>query len=211
MRIEKIPGSFKRFGRQLIVGIIIVSLGAVSVNAQPRWVPPGKVVRKLPANHRVVHVGRARYHYHGGSFYVHKPTGYHPVRAPLGAVVASLPLAAHAILLGGISYWVFNEIYYRRVPEGYVVVERPAEAEVAAPAETPQPENATHEVVVQAERLNVRSGPGLEFPVSGLVTRHAVLSVRGTAPGWLYVETDDGRFGWVMGKFTAARQVKAEG
>lgn len=209
MKIIITPNTFKKFSRQLIVATIVVVLGTASVNAQHRRVQSNKAVRSLPANHRTVHVGKTRYEYHGGIFYVHKPTGYHPVRAPIGARVVSLPLAAHTILLGGITYWIFNEAYYRKAPEGYVVVQRPVET--VAPSETLDQRTNCDEVVVLADRLNVRSGPGQDFPVSGLVKRRTVLTVRGNAPGWLYVEMRDGSFGWVMRKFTTPRTSPAQG
>jgi uncharacterized protein YgiM (DUF1202 family) len=59
------------------------------------------------------------------------------------------------------------------------------------------------QVAVTAEQLDVRSGPGLNHPLVTHVAKGAVLVIRGSAPGWLYVQLPNGTFGWVMSKFTA--------
>jgi hypothetical protein len=169
--------------------------------------------KKMPPGHRTVRVGTSRYYVHGGAFYVRKPDGFIAVRAPLGAVVVGLPIGAMALLIGGFTYYVYNDVYYRRVPEGYVVVEQPTEVVVAKEASpvVPSHQNAGETVAVTATLLNVRSGPGLDFPVVRQVRRHDSLVVHGYAPDWLYVKMPDGCFGWVMLKFTSAHASDAAG
>ena len=60
-------------------------------------------------------------------------------------------------------------------------------------------ENPTLSVVVEA--LNVRSGPGVNYPVIGVLARGDQVAVTGRhAPsGWWQVQLDDGRTGWVSG------------
>jgi uncharacterized protein YgiM (DUF1202 family) len=56
---------------------------------------------------------------------------------------------------------------------------------------------------VTASVLNVRSGPGLNYPVIEQVYQGAVMRLHGNAPGWLYALLPNGQFGWVSASFTA--------
>jgi len=62
---------------------------------------------------------------------------------------------------------------------------------------------ATGSVIVTAQMLNVRSGPGLENPAISQIPNGTVLSIEGNAPGWYYVRTSDSLYGWVMTQYTA--------
>lgn len=70
---------------------------------------------------------------------------------------------------------------------------------------------ATGSVMVTAQMLNVRSGPGLENPAVRQVPSGTVLSVEGNAPGWYYVKTADNFYGWVMVQYTAPLGYSAAG
>jgi N-acetylmuramoyl-L-alanine amidase len=61
-------------------------------------------------------------------------------------------------------------------------------------------------VVVNANPLNVRSGPGLNFsPIATLALNQAViLEGRDAAGGWLQVRLPDNRLGWVSSAFISA-------
>ncbi|KJR98470.1 MAG: hypothetical protein VR65_20880 [Desulfobulbaceae bacterium BRH_c16a] len=50
--------------------------------------------------------------------------------------------------------------------------------------------------------LNIRSGPGFEEEVIGQAILGEILGVIGAAPGWLYVKTEEGRYGWVKTEYT---------
>lgn len=113
-----------------------------------------------------------------------------------GAVVASLPFGFMTVMLGGMTYYCHNNIYYQRVPAGYVVVEPPPTVVVRA-----QPLRET--VVVTTWMLNVRSGPGMNFSVIHQAANGEQLPVHGRSPGWIYVQTASGEFGWVMTQFTS--------
>ena len=195
--------------------LVFISLTPTIYAAPPNAVhhAPGKVISRLPADHRVVHVGKSRYYLHGDHFYVKKPSGFVPVRAPLGAVVVSIPIGARAVLFGGITFYVSDDVYYRKVPEGYLVVVRPAHKDDLQEASSVEPSyRVTGKMaIVQAHTLNVRSGPGLNFPVVRQVRRHQALTIHGYAPEWLYVEMADGTFGWVMLKHTSAYDHAAAG
>jgi uncharacterized protein YgiM (DUF1202 family) len=155
----------------------------------------GAVIVDLPAGHRTVYVGRTRYFYRSGVFYRPGHSGYMVVRAPIGAVIAAPPAGCRTVVFGGTTYYDYNGDYYQNTPAGYVVVAAP-------PGVPPAPATTGGQVSVTAHRLNVRSGPGMGHPVIEQVRQGIVLTVQGTAPGWLYVRTPSGKLGWVSGQYT---------
>jgi uncharacterized protein YgiM (DUF1202 family) len=60
----------------------------------------------------------------------------------------------------------------------------------------------TGSVMVTAQMLNVRSGPGLGNPSVRQIPNGTVLSIHGNAPGSYYVKTSDNFYGWVMSQYT---------
>ncbi|GMR05087.1 MAG: hypothetical protein BMS9Abin23_1020 [Thermodesulfobacteriota bacterium] len=165
---------------------------------------PGQFARRLPKRrHRVV-VRDREYFYRRGLFYYRRPRGFVVVGPPIGTIVASLGVRYKRIWVGGALYYYYSSIFYRRVPRGFVVVEPPATATVllAPPAIVEPAEPATGSVLVTSARLNVRTGPDLYNPVIYQVLEDEVLIIRGKAPGWLYVELPNGKYGWVMEQYT---------
>jgi hypothetical protein len=155
---------------------------------------PGTVVREVPRGSRSVVVGTTRYYVHDHRFYASRPGGYVLVRPPLGAVVATLPAGSISITIGGVFYSRFDDVYYRPAPRGYVVVAPPVSAPFAV---------HTHgSVIVWTPTLNVRTGPGMHFPVSCQVVQGQMLIVSAHASGWHYVQLPTGAFGWVMSDYT---------
>lgn len=204
-----------------LTGILVaMTATADSAFAQPRRAAEGrhpaqrhdKLVISLPKNHRAVSVGKARYFYHHGTFYRKAPSGYTVVSAPLGAVVTGLPAGFKVTVVGGTTYISYGGVYYRKGPAGYRVVSTPPALRVQAPpygyVQLPVPDNR---IVVTAERLNVRSGPGLNRAVIGQVFRGNRLAVQGSAAGWWYVQLPGGESGWVMTAFTTALPQPAKG
>jgi hypothetical protein len=57
-------------------------------------------------------------------------------------------------------------------------------------------------VMVTANLLNIRSGPGLNQTPIRQISRGTVLTVIGASSGWYMVQTSDGSTGWVMVQFT---------
>jgi N-acetylmuramoyl-L-alanine amidase len=55
---------------------------------------------------------------------------------------------------------------------------------------------------VNVDSLNVRSGPGVDYPVTTQVRMGDALTVQGTSDDWYYVSLPDGSNGWVLSKFT---------
>lgn len=66
-------------------------------------------------------------------------------------------------------------------------------------------------VIVTAQMLNVRSGPGLGNPAIRQIPNGTVLSIQGNSPGWYYVKTADNLYGWVMTQYTAPLGYSAAG
>lgn len=62
---------------------------------------------------------------------------------------------------------------------------------------------AAGRITVTTNVLNVRSGPGLNYPVIDRTYLGTVLGMHGTAPGWVYVLLPSGQFGWISISFTA--------
>jgi N-acetylmuramoyl-L-alanine amidase len=55
--------------------------------------------------------------------------------------------------------------------------------------------------VTAPDALNLRSGPGTQYPVKAWLRSGDVLGIRSVAGAWLNVETGDGRTGWVHGSY----------
>ena len=87
-----------------------------------------------------------------------------------------------------------------------VVVSAPSRVVVKEYAYVPPPPPVSVDtVVVTAQELNVRSGPGYNHAVAGYVVQGETLQVVGRAPGWLYVRTASGLNGWVVADYTASQ------
>jgi len=70
----------------------------------------------------------------------------------------------------------------------------------AAPAPTGE------RVVVTANSLNVRSGPGTSNPAQFSLVSGAIVNVLSRSNGWVQVQDDQGRTGWISEQFTATVQ-----
>ena len=164
-----------------------------------------RTVRRLPAGSRTVWVGKSRYYHNHGVFYRRGPSGFLVVNAPIRAIVLSIPIGSRSVLVGGFTYYLYGRTYYRRVPSGYMVVAPPPETVVVremAPV-VPSKESMEGKVSVTVPLLNVRSGPGMDFPVTCQVHENEMLTIQGYAPDWLYVNIPGGAFGWVMLRYTS--------
>jgi uncharacterized protein YgiM (DUF1202 family) len=136
----------------------------------------------------------ARSNYHGGH-------GYHHGYSNEGLWVA----LGVGLLTGGLISCMVNSpashtVVYSQ-PEPMVVPVPPREEEYAYAPQSRFP--AVEKVMVTAQELNVRSGPGFNHAIEGYVVQGEALDVHGSAPGWFYVRTASGLYGWVMVNFTA--------
>ena len=54
--------------------------------------------------------------------------------------------------------------------------------------------------VVKSNTANIRSGPSTRYPIVGQAERGDVLRTRGKKSGWVKVQPQSGKSGWVSGK-----------
>ncbi|MCB2190907.1 MAG: SH3 domain-containing protein [Deltaproteobacteria bacterium] len=160
-----------------------------------------------PPGHRRVVVRGAPYYFWGGRYYRPWRGGYMSVFPPVGLVISVLPPGFRVMVFGGINYYLYNGIYYRPAPGGYVVVSPPAavpaQTVVSAPTGVVAPaQGSSGTATVIAQALNVRSGPGLAYPVLQVVNLGADLSILGRTGSWLFVRSPNGDSGWVSQEFT---------
>jgi len=104
-------------------------------------------------------------------------------------------------------------VYYQQAVGGYRVVEAPREVVVVTSpvVERTLPAALPGKVQVSAAALNIRTGPGLHYSVIDEVQRGDILRVLDSAPGWLNVQMESGRSGWVMDSFTVPMTGPANG
>jgi hypothetical protein len=170
----------------------------------PRIIRKDHVVSRLPTGYRRVWHDRTPYYFYSGIFYRPYSTGFIAVSAPIGAIVVSLHIGYQRVWLDDSWYYVYGSAFYRRVPSGYMVVEAPPAViiEDSVPDLVPPAEPASGNVSVTTAVLNVRSGPGLRYPLIYQIHEGYILEVHGKSTGWLYVQLPNGEFGWVMNTYT---------
>jgi len=184
--------------------------------------PPGipqpfhfRPFQQLPSGHRSVWVGHNQYFYHHGDgvFYRRGLSGFISVRAPFGAIVFNIPIGSRAIVSRERTYYVYDDVYYRRAGTQYVVVEPPREIVIVKEVSpvVPAEPNVGEKSLVTVPLLNIRSGPGMNFPVVREAGQGTLLTIHGYAPDWLYVQLASGEFGWAMVKFTTPLAPPANG
>ncbi|MGE3230007.1 MAG: SH3 domain-containing protein [Hyphomicrobium sp.] len=92
--------------------------------------------------------------------------------------------------------------------------EEPASASAAAAAPAPAPEARSASglplpryVSLKADRVNLRAGPGTEYPTSWVYRRAGLpLEVTKEFEGWREVRDADGASGWVLQSFLSGRR-----
>lgn len=163
-----------------------------------------QVVPRLPKGHQEYVYQNKRYYGHGGVYYQPSSHGYVVSRPPRGMFIrGSLPLGFASLVVAGLTYYTLAGTFYRPAPNGYVVVDPPPGVVVnSPPAQFVAPSEPQGTAVVTSPLLNVRTGPGRNYPVTSTVQQGFVLTVYGQSPGWLYVQAPDGQFGWVAQRFT---------
>lgn len=107
-------------------------------------------------------------------------------------------------VIGAIAYSSYTPqtvVYTRPAPvfvyREPVVVYQPYRSPFAG-----QPETVLRKVETTPRLLNVRSRPGLDGIITDRVQQGEQLDVIGAAPGWLYIKTLSGQYGWVMTQYT---------
>lgn len=167
--------------------------------------PAPGIISRLPNGYGKANYRGRPYYFHRGRFYRPHGRGYVVVPPPRRLIVPWLPIGCATLLLAGITYYTYLGVYYQRVPTGYMVV--------APPVGTPPPvvSPAYSSLTVVSAALNVRQGPGANYPVLSVVTLGDTLKVLATAPGWLYVQTATGQTGWVDQRYTSPLEPLADG
>jgi uncharacterized protein YgiM (DUF1202 family) len=209
-RINMLRSPKSRLGCVTILGILFFAGTSVVSTEEAsafRYSTPRHhhgVVAHLPRGYHSFRIGNREYYHHQGLFYRRSPRGFIVIGAPIGAVIATLPLGFSTVIVAGTTFYYYDGVYYRHVPAGYMVVDPPPETIVVQepPSVTPVSPEAGDRVTVSVQRLNVRSGPGMEFSVIQIVNEGDTLEVRGNAPGWLYVKFQSDKFGWVQEAYT---------
>jgi uncharacterized protein YgiM (DUF1202 family) len=115
--------------------------------------------------------------------------------------------------LGVLTGTIVSGFHYESPPPKRVVYYEPSPVVISRPPVVVQPKEygtaliaEFGQVVVTAAELNVRSGPGLDRAVLGRVRKGDVLAVIDSIPSWFYVRAADGRYGWVMDRYTKPAQ-----
>jgi hypothetical protein len=164
---------------------------------------PGRpvVVKRLPHGHFEVHKGRDKYYYHHGHYFRRSNFGFITIMPPVGLVVPILPPGYTTVVVAGSPYYYYEGIYYSQASNGFVVVTPPPAAVLPPPR--PAPVSPYGAISVTAASLNVRSGPGRQYNVITVIQQGDIYPVQANAPGWIYIQLPDGRFGWVEQIYTA--------
>ena len=171
----------------------------------------GGVVVSMPRGHaRVAHRGND-YYYYNGYFHRRHPAGYIVVAPPVGAVVVSIPVGFRTFVAAGITYFILNDIWYRSVASGYEVVAPPPEATVYAAPSDDRGILPGDKVRVAVDMLNVRTGPGREYPVVVVIYNNSILEIESGVPDWLFIRLPDGKTGWIMEQYVTLDEPGASG
>lgn len=116
----------------------------------------------------------------------------------------ALPVGAAAVVIAGATYYTYHGVYYRPADGGYVVVPAPVAVVPAPPAPVvvTAPNPALGLVVVTSPSLNLRTGPGYNYPVVLTVGHGSTLELISSSGRWLSVRAPGGALGWVDGRYT---------
>lgn len=138
---------------------------------------------------------------------------HHRDRFPRGSVFWSVPFGAEVFLFGGLTYFWWDDIWYRPLDDRYVVVDSPYDEEVVdqSPVITPSTVGEGEQMVVTEELLNVRSGPGLDYPQVYVLHSGDVITVHGYDSDWLYITNSNDENGWIMKQYASPLSSPASG
>ena len=113
--------------------------------------------------------------------------------------------------MGVLTGAIVSSFYYAAPPPA--VYYPPSAGVVSPPPAAVPPQRfgtaqapAYGQVVVTAAALNIRSGPGLDHAIAGSVRKGDILSVIDSVPDWFYIREPNGRYGWVMDRYTRPTQ-----
>jgi hypothetical protein len=132
---------------------------------------------------------------------------------PRGSVFWSVPFGAEVFLFGGLTYFWWNDIWYCGIGSEYVVVDSPYDTDVVdqAPVVASSPAGDGQQMVITEELLNVRSGPGSDYPVVYVLHSGDVVTVHGYDSVWLYITNSNDENGWIMNQYASPVAKSASG
>ena len=164
--------------------------------------PHGHYYPSLPAGFLSLSLAGGLFYYHMGTYYRPSDGGYVVVRAPLGARIRVLPENCSPFYVDGRRYFVCDDVYYRPDGDDYVVIERPSRPDFRV--------EVGDEVRINADFLNMRSGPGQQHRVVGQLYRGDVVEVGAIEGDWYYVSLSDKLYGWVKSEYTTLYRASDE-
>jgi hypothetical protein len=84
----------------------------------------------------------------------------------------------------------------------------PRQAPPPPPVAAPQPPPQRETLYVKVGRLNLRAGPGMDFPKLGLLERNEEVEKMGEAENWYQIRVKrDGTLGWVTSEYLSKTPV----
>ncbi len=105
------------------------------------------------------------------------------------------------VILGAVLTMVLFSCQPRMAP-------LPRQAPPPPPVAAPQPPPQRETFYVKVGRLNLRAGPGMDFPKLGLLERNEEVEKLGEAENWYQVRVKrDGTLGWVSSEFLSKTPV----
>ncbi len=164
--------------------------------------PHGHYYPSLPTGFLSLSLPGGLFYYHMGTYYRPSDGGYVAVPAPLGARIRVLPENCSPFYVDGRRYFVCDEVYYRPDGDDYVVIERPSRPDFRV--------EVGDEVRINADFLNMRSGPGQSHRVVGQLYRGDVVEVGAIEGDWYYVGLSDKIYGWVKREYTTLYRASDE-
>lgn len=85
------------------------------------------------------------------------------------------------------------------VKELYLMTKNGSEAEKAADS------NTVKTIAVNADNVNLRSGPGTKFAIVGKAAKGQQFVTTKQSGGWYYINIGQGKFGWIIAQFATVK------
>ena len=154
----------------------------------------GSIHRSLPKNHLRIFLGGVPLFYSAGVYFQSSRQGYVVVQPPIGARIQILPEGCSSFYYGGRRHYTCNDVFYEETGAEYMVINRPPSYRLIA--------DTGDEVEVDANSLNLRSGPGLRYDTLTVLHQGEIAEVDAVDGDWYYVSLEDGSYGWVKRQYT---------
>ncbi|TKB06213.1 DUF6515 family protein [Desulforhopalus sp. IMCC35007] len=160
-------------------------------NHRPRY---GSIHRSLPRDHFSLFLGGVPFFYSAGVYFQSSKQGYVVVQPPIGGRVQILPEGCSYFYYGGRRHYSCDDVFYEERGAEYVVINRPSSYRIIA--------DPGDEVEIDANSLNLRSGPGLRYETLTVLHQGEIAEVDAVDGEWYYVSLEDGSYGWIKRQYT---------